>query len=485
MNTSRRNTLKRLGCAATASATAPLVSSCNFFGNNADGQKPNVIVVLADDWAWPHASCAGDPTVHTPWFDKVVREGVLFDHAFVSAPSCAPSRAALLTGKYHWELEQAANMWGSFPKKFDCYPEVFKKQGYHVGFCKKGWSPGVIGVHGRMKNPAGQRYKSFTEYLRVRKGNSPLCFWYGSHYPHRKYEWKSGIRSGLDPESVKVPPHLPDVRPIRLDLCDYYAEVQNFDLQIGEVYTQLKEMEELENTILIVTSDNGIPFPRCKANLYDCGTRVPLCIRWPKGIRKPGRTFSGFVSLVDIAPTIYEAAGISPGEPPSGKSLMSILRRSGMQQKTESFSMELTGRERHITAQNENKYGYPMRAIRTKKYLYIRNFEPARWPAGAPPHYRDVDRSPTKSYLLEHKDDPEIAPFFARIFGKRPAEELYNVEKDPGQIENLASKPEYSEIKKELSHTLRTRLKKTEDPRILGNSEFDEYRYYMLKRVYQ
>lgn len=479
----RRKALTYLGAGAVCAAGA---GSCGFLGGRHRDGRPNIVVILADDWSWPHAGIAGDRTVRTPWFDRVANEGVLCTHAFVSAPSCAPSRAALLTGRYHWELEQAANMWGTFPKKFDCYPHLFDDAGYHAGFCQKGWSPGVLGVHGRMKNPAGQRYKTFKEFLRIRKGTTPLCFWYGSHYPHRRYEWKSGIAQGIDPETVDVPAHLPDVRTVRIDLCDYYGEVQRFDREIGMVYTALEERGELDDTIFIVTSDNGMPFPRCKANLYECGTRVPLAIRWG-GIRNPGRIFQGFVSLVDIAPTLFEAVGLESQPPVSGRSLMAVLRDEDTRQlEQQSLTTELTGRERHIAAQEGNKNGYPMRSIRTKQYLYIRNFEPQRWPAGSPPHYRDVDRSPTKQWLLSHKHDPDVSWYFELAFGKRPAEELYDLEKDPGQTVNVAGHQAYTQIREELATRLHTKLEKTEDPRALGKGgKFDEYRYYMLKRIYQ
>ncbi len=448
---------------------------------------PNVLIVLADDWSWPHAGIFGDKTVSTPWFDRIAEEGVNFTRSFVSSPSSAPSRASLLTGKYHWELEQAANMWGTFPKKYSSYPSVFNKSGYHTGFWGKGWSPGAIGVHGRYRNPAGKRFRGFSEFLRKRRRNAPFCFWYGSRYPHRVYKQGSGVKAGLDPGTVEVPPRLPDAEAVRLDMCDYYREVQEFDSELGYLYQRLERSGELENTIIVVTSDNGMPFPGCKANLYDLGTRVPMCIRWG-GIKNPGREFDGFVSLVDIAPTLYEAAGIEPGLHVSGSSLMPVLK-SEYRDKDDykgGFTMEVTGRERHIAAQEENMYGYPMRALRTEKYLYIRNFKPERWPAGSPPEYRDVDRSPTKRYILNHRDDPEVKPKFDLIFGKRPPEELYDLEKDPGQINNVADKEGYKEIRESLKKKLSERLEETDDPRLKGNGDvFDDYRYYMLKRIYQ
>ncbi len=447
-------------------------------------RSPNFVIVLADDWSWPHASMAGDKVVKTPWFDRLASEGMHFTNAFVSSPSCAPSRAALLTGRYNWELEQAANMWGSFPKKFTCFPNVLEDEGYRVGFEGKGWSPGVIGIHGRMRNPAGQRFQSLSRFLRARKGKQPFYYWYGSRKPHRRYIYKSGAANGIDPDSVTVPSHLPDSQEVRNDIADYYLEVQQFDQQLGNVYKTLQSAGELDNTVIIVTSDNGMPFPRCKANLYDLGTRVPLCIRWP-GVTKPGSSFAGMVSLVDIAPTILQIMGYTGEKQMSGDSLVPAL--SGSANVSSLYpSFELTGRERHIAAQSESRAGYPMRSLRTKDFLYIRNFEPKRWPAGSPPDFRDVDRSPTKSYMLQNKEEPNVRELYDLAFGKRPAEELYDLRTDHWQIHNIAQDTRYTKTRNSMRSIMEQRLAATGDPRVLGNgSVFDSYRYYMFKRVYQ
>lgn len=446
-------------------------------------KTPNFVIVLADDWSWPHASLAGDSVVNTPWFDRVASEGMHFSNAFVSSPSCAPSRAALLTGRYNWELEQAANMWGSFPKKFTCFPTILENKGYQIGFQGKGWSPGVIFLHGRMRNPAGRRFRSFGQFLRARKSNQPFYYWYGSRKPHRKYINGSGAANGIDPASVTVPAHLPDCEEVRNDIADYYLEVQQFDQQLGEVYRSLQSAGELDNTVIIVTSDNGMPFPRCKANLYDLGTRVPLCIRWP-GVTQAGSCFGGLVSLVDIAPTILTALGDGEAKQLSGDSLLPVL--DGSENPSLDTSFELTGRERHIAAQSESRAGYPMRSLRTKDFLYIRNFAPQRWPAGSPPEYRDVDRSPTKNYMLEHKDEPRVQQLYELAFGKRPAEELYDLRADPWQIHNIAQDTQHEKRKNAMRDIMEQRLTATGDPRVLGNGNvFDSYRYYMFKRVYQ
>src|SRR5207244_704104 len=146
----------------------------------------------ADDWSWPHAGIYGDKVVHTPTFDKFAAEGALFTHAFCVSPSCTPSRAAILTGQTIHRLEEGGNLWGILPQKFDVYPDLLEKAGYHVGFMGKGWGPGSLEGSGRNRNPAGPRFKTFAEFLKSVPKDKPFCFWYGSTDPHRPYEKGSG-----------------------------------------------------------------------------------------------------------------------------------------------------------------------------------------------------------------------------------------------------------------------------------------------------
>ncbi len=473
------------GIAGLTVAGLSTSSRAGFSRWNALSHPTNIVVAVADDWSWPHASILGDPAALTPTFDRIAREGVLFDNSFVSAPSCAPSRAALLTGLYHWQLEQGANMWGSLPGKFPTYPDLLAEAGYHVGFSGKGWGPGVVGINGRQHNPAGKKYNDFDEFLMSRRRHQPFCFWLGSHNPHRPYQGHPGQEMGIDTKAIRVPAPLPDHETVRSDLANYYGEVARFDSELKLVTDRLEAIGELDSTLLIVTSDNGLPFPRCKANLYDFGTRVPLAIRWG-AIRDPGRVSEAFVNLVDIAPTIMAAAGLSELVPMSGQSLMPLLKEGAGGEGSMRTNWVITGRERHIAAQKGSFAGYPMRAIRNRDFLYIRNYEPQRWPAGSPLAYRDVDRSPTKRFLLENRNNPRYEHIFKLCFGKRPAEELYDLNDDPGQINNVADKEKYKVIREQLSALLETELSRTDDPRMAGDGDvFDRYRYFMVKGVYR
>src|SRR4030042_2303569 len=172
-NCKRRDFLKTVGFGTAAIAWWGCADASRLFGSNNSSNRPNILFCLADDWSWPHAGIAGDKVVKTPTFDRVAREGVLFKNAFVSAPSCTPSRGAILTGQWHWRLEEGGNLWSTLPAKFDVYPDLLEKAGYHVGCTRKGWGPGQHQPGGRTRNPAGPRFKDFAEFLQARPEGAP------------------------------------------------------------------------------------------------------------------------------------------------------------------------------------------------------------------------------------------------------------------------------------------------------------------------
>ena len=441
--------------------------------------RPNILLALADDWSFPHAGVHGDRTVSTPSFDRIAREGVRFTHAFVASPSCTPSRAALLTGQAVHRLEEGANLYGSLPKSYAVYPDLLEAAGYFVGYSGKGWAPGRFEPGGRTRNPAGPLFKSFDDFFEHRAPGQPFYFWFGSHDPHRPYERGSGVKSGLKAESVHVPSYLPDAADVRLDLLDYYFAVQRFDRDLGHIIQTLERAGELDNTIVIVTSDNGMPFPRAKANVYDGGTRVPLAIRW-KGVADPGSMNESFVSLTDLAPNMLDIAGLKPLEAMTGRSLLPLLRREPQPGRDRVF----LERERHANVRQGN-LSYPIRAIRTKDYLYIRNFRPDRWPAGDPQMYfavgpfGDIDGGPAKSLLLDRRTDPAIVSFFQLATAKRPAEELYDLQHDPDQLVNVAGQAVHRDTQTRLRAELERWLRETGDPRsTVDDDRWDRFPYY-------
>ncbi|HEX7903915.1 MAG TPA: sulfatase [Chitinophagaceae bacterium] len=443
--------------------------------------KPNILFVIADDWSL-QAGAYGDSYAQTPNFDRVAREGALFMNSFCVAPTCTASRSSVLTGRFSHNLETAGNLWGLFPKKYATYPHILEQAGYYSGYTKKGWGPGKYEDSAWGNNPAGWLQENFqTFFEKSKEKNQPFCFWHGSHAPHRPYKKGIGIENGFDPKKIKVPDYLPDNDEVRNDLADYYYYVKKFDDELGEILTILERAGQLENTLIIVTSDNGMPFPRSKSSLYDIGTHMPFAMMW-KGKIKPRQKITENISHVDIAPTILEAAGLPVPKDMEGKSLLSLVNKSSVQKETAIY----TERERHAYRARENNGSYPSRSIRTDQYILIKNFRPDRWPGGSPinPYVKDrgfgdVDGSPSKNFILRNMDTTDTKPFFLRAFGLRPALELYDLKKDPNQFTNLAADPKYVSIVKKLSEQLLAWMKRTKDPRALGETDiWDTYPYF-------
>ncbi|MDA1273193.1 MAG: sulfatase [Verrucomicrobia bacterium] len=496
-----------LGALLAVTANPRLIQS-------ADSKRPNILIAISDDQSWLHTSALGCRAVRTPAFDRVAAQGVLFRNCFAGSPGCSPSRAALLTGRHHWQLQEAGTHASSFSREYVTFPELLETSGYDVGFTGKGWGPGNWKITGRTRNPAGPEYNqhqlkpprkgisnndyaaNFGDFLASRSKEKPFCFWFGGHEPHRQYEPGSGVRDGKRLADISVPPFLPDTPEVRSDLLDYCVEIEWFDLHLSRIMKLLEEAGEMENTLVMVTGDNGMPFPRAKANAYEYGIHVPLAIAWPK--RVPGsRTVDDLVGFVDLTATILDAANVShpakSGEAlaMSGRSILSILTSEKQGLVDASRKSVFSGRERHSSSRVDN-LGYPCRALRSQDYLYIRNFHPERWPAGDPQKfepngslgpmhggYHDIDACPTLTFLIEHKTDAPIGRFLDLAVSKRPSEELYDINEDPGCLRNLALDPAFESVRKELGDTLLRYLTETGDPRTSGNPEiWETYRRY-------
>ncbi len=482
----RRTFLKHTGLGIAA-----VTSGC---GKLAEDNPPNILFCIADDWGWPHAGVFGDPVVKTPSFDRLASEGVLFEHAFVSSPSCTPSRNAILTGQHFWRLGQGANLHSTLDVNIPVYPLLLQKAGYFVGHWRKCWGPGKLEPGGYIdKNPGGPKFPGFEEFLNQRPKDKPFCFWLGSSDPHRGYEKGSGKESGMNLSKIAIPGFLPDSEEVRSDIADYYFEVQRFDRDCGQAIRLLEQIGELDNTIIVMTGDHGMPFPRCKSNLYDMGVRVPLAIRYGQNI-KAGRRVKDFVSFTDFAPTFLDMAGLAIPQEMTGRSLIPLLQSDKQDWISEDRKFAIFGKERHVPAQMAPSIsGYPCRAIHTEEYLYIYNFEENRWPAGVPDgashpmnSFADCDNGPTKTFIVEHAADPDYLKYYNWCFAKRPAEELYDIKNDPFQLTNLAAETNYKNISLELHDQLLNLLSKTGDPRITGRGgKFDQYPYragYVLRK---
>ncbi|WP_111708885.1 sulfatase family protein [Lutibacter citreus] len=464
---------------------------------NSNNIRPNILFCIADDASMKSFGAYGDTFINTPSIDELAKEGLVFTNAYNCNPKCAPARACIVTGKYSWQLKAATNHNPKFPSEFKFYPHLLMQKGYHVGFSGKGWGPGIY--EGKY-NPAGPEYNTiklhpphkgisnidyasnFELFLKEDKENTPFCFWLGTKEPHRFYELDSWKKEHKKLKDVKVPPFYPDNVTVRGDILDYAVEVEWFDSHVGKAIKILEEKGLLENTMIVITSDHGMPFPRVKGQIYEEGFHVPMIVYW-KGKIQSGRVVEDFISFPDLAPTFMELAGLKPHEQMTGNSFKDLLFSNKSGQIDEKRDHVLLGRERHDVGrsnQDGTDLSYPVRAIRTSKYLYVHNIKPERWPVGNPEFgFLNCDASPTKKYLTDLKPENAEYQYFIMSFGKRQEDELYNIEDDPHCMVNLAYSPIFIGISEKMRAQMEAELTLQGDPRTLGNGAiFDKYPYY-------
>ena len=463
-------------------------------------RRPNILFAIADDWG-AHASAYGTKWIATPAFDRVASEGLLFKRAYTPMAKCAPSRACILTGRNTWQLKEAANHICYFPAEFKGWAEALTEHGWFVGHTMKGWGPGIANdAKGKPRLMTGAAFNkrkatpptpemsnndyagNFTDFLDAAPKDAPWCFWYGAIEPHRPYEAGSGVAKGGKKlaDIDRVPAFWPDNDTVRNDMLDYAFEVEHFDRHLGRMLADLEKRGLLAATLVIVTSDHGMPFPRSKGNAYELANHVPLAAMWPAGIRKPGRTVEDFVSFVDIAPTFIELAQMTWAEsgmaPTPGRSLTDIFRSEKSGQINPARDHVLIGKERTDIGRPHD-WGYPTRGIISGGWIYVENSEPTRWPGGNPETgYLDCDAGATKSFILDaHRADPADKSW-ALCFGLRPAEELYHLTEDPDAMNNLAGVPSPVAIQSALRSQMHAELREQGDPRMEGKGHvFDEY----------
>ncbi len=469
----------------------------------AEAARPNLLLAIADDWGYGHAGAYGCKWVKTPAFDRVASQGILFTHAYTPNAKCAPSRACILTGRNSWQLKAACNHIPYFPPEFKTYAESLGERGYFVGMTCKGWAPGVAtNAVGRPRQMAGLPFNrrtakppargignndyaaNFADFLEATPRGQPWCFWYGAVEPHRGFEYGAGVAKGGKTlaDVDRVPGFWPDNEVVRNDLLDYAYEVEHFDRHLGRMLELLEQRGELDDTLVLVTSDNGMPFPRAKGQTYDHSNRLPLAIMWKRGLRAPGRTVSDYVSFIDFAPTFIDLASLQwrqTGMAPSpGRSLLEILRSEKAGRVTPGRDHVLIGKERHDIGR-PNDWGYPIRGIVRQDMLYLHNFEETRWPAGNPETgYLNCDGGPTKTEILKARRANPADRHWQECFGKRPAEELYDLRQDPDCLRNLAGQADSRALQEELRRRLFSELAAQDDPRMRGQGAvFEAYPY--------
>jgi len=455
----------------------------------APSARPNILLVIADDWSFPHTGIDGMRIVPTPAIDRLGREGAHFRRAFVASPSCSPSRAAILTGQTPNRLGTGGCLSGPLDDRHPRYPRLLAAGGYHVGHVGKGYGPAWLDPEKVEK--AGPLYDSFAAFLKARPSGAPFCFWFGSQNPHRPYLRKVTQTREVDPADVPVPAYLPDTPETRQDLADYYAEVAELDAEVADLLSTLEQTGEAANTLVVVCSDNGLPFPRAKANLYDAGTHSPLVMRWPARIQA-GQEIDAFVNLADLGPTFLEAAGVPVPPVMNGVSVLPLVAdgaRAGPIPAGAGVSPQRDAvylvREQHVPF--ADKGGYSSRGIRTAEYLYVLNLEPDRWPAGPadqkngqfPTGFVDIDEGNAPDNIKKRGGGAKAAVVAAFQRGdrigrlaldKRPAEELYVIRDDPEQMNNVAGDPKYAAIKNRFAAQLKAWMQASKDGGVVARA---------------
>ncbi|HSH94536.1 MAG TPA: sulfatase, partial [Roseimicrobium sp.] len=477
-NTSRRLPLRAFLLAILCSWIA---SSGHAADAATKAPRWNILFVFADDWG-RYASCYrgidGRPTINdviqTPNVDRVAKEGVLFKNAFVNAPSCTPCRSSLLSGRYFFNTGRGAILNGAvWDSAIPTFPLMLRDAGYHIGKSYKVWSPGTpadapFGGQQYAYEKAGRAPNNFSEevtarvekgmtvaqareeilsqvrgnfdaFLGARKQGEPWHYFFGTTTTHRTWVKGSGKKLwGIEPDSLKgkMPKFLPDVPEVREDVADYLGESQAVDAYVGVLMKRLEETGEADRTLIVISGDHGMPgVPAGKCNLYDHGVSVALVVKVP-GV-KGGRVVNDYVRLPDLAPTFMEIGGVKPPDGLYGRSLLPLLLSGKGGQVEPDRDWVITGRERHVGAAREGNLPYPMRALRTPDFVYIRNFEADRWPMGSPKDvsltntpafdalqdntytaFADMDASPTKAWLVTHRNEPQWKWHYEFAFGK-------------------------------------------------------------------
>ena len=453
--------------------------------------RPNFLFIISDDQSWAHTSRAGFEQVQTPNFDRIANEGLYFNNAFASAPSCTPSRSAILAGQDFWRLGSAGVLWGEYPDIMISYQDILRDAGYAVGYTGKGWGPGVIRDDSQ---PTGESHNSiertvpnrgrqdlpanFARFLDQKAARKPFSFWVGSYEPHMPYDEDVANRFTAASAATGVPPFLPVTPTVTGQLSAYLGEIEFFDRDVGALVQVLKERGLFDNTIIVVTSDNGMSVSRAKAMTYRYGVQVPLAIYWGK-LTKPSRTIDDFVSLIDIAPTFLAAAGLEIPAAMTGNSLLPIFFSEHGGQVDPERDAVVVGIERHAGNARPGNGTYSSRAIYTRDFAYVRNRFPERWPAGDPPEFKDAHPWLLRAY----PKGPFLEPYFSLATAKRPAEELYDLRNDPFQLENVASGPGYAAALDGLRARLSAYLERTRDPvHLTGEDVFSSYEFHQPRQ---
>lgn len=410
---------------------AIVLSGMLFADAGAETSRPNIVFFISDDVSQEDHGVYGHPTIQTPHIDSLAAQGMRFDKAYLTTSSCSPSRCSIITGRYPHNTG-APELHSPLPDDQLRFPELLREAGYYTVLAGKNHM--FRGKEDRAFDevtsggwPAGA--EDWVEHVQKRPKDRPFFFWFAAYDAHRG--WEMNDKAPIyDPEDVIVPPYLVDTEVVRQDLANYYHEASRFDYYIGQVKDELKRQGVLENTLIVVASDNGRPFPRDKSYLYDSGIKTPWVVHYPRLIQEPAATDS-FVSVIDLSATCLELSGVEIPEAIQGQSFTPILKDPAAEV-----------REVVFTEHNWHVYKSHERMVRFGDYLYIKNNHPDNpnlshesdmlYPSG-----RELWKAHAAGETLWHQQQVFAVP--------SPAEQLFQVSRDPHQLWNLVEFPAYAD----------------------------------------
>lgn len=398
--------------------------------------RPNIVIMISDDQSSFDLGCYGNKVIQTPNIDKLASEGMRFTRAYVSSPQCSPSRGSLLTGRF-------SHSTGSSRLHIPVLPEIptivnlLKENGYFTGAYRKTHQPLIqeqFDFYGNDEEP-------FNSFFEKRPKEKPFFLWFGSNEPHRPpqgYE-SSKEKISVNPDDISVPEFLPDSKEVRNDMAYYYDRLNKFDSECGEIIKLLEKNNLIENTIVIVTSDNGMPFPRAKATLYESGIKVPLIIKWASKI-PANKESNELINLIDLVPTLLEVSETNFKGTLDGKSILPIFLNKNYKSSSYIFS-----------ERNWHDNWQPSRCIISDKYKLIMNF---RLDVGYLPAL-DIKESLSYSSILKlKKENKLIGNLNWYNNNSTPFYEFYDLEKDPFEWKNEIDNPQFADIIDEMKSAL-------------------------------
>jgi N-sulfoglucosamine sulfohydrolase len=442
----RRNFITNLTAALGVAGAASSLPAASLPDAVTAGKRshPNFVFLISDDQSYSGATCDGNPAVHTPNIDRLASEGLRFERCFAPSPSCSPSRSAILTGESPHETG-TSRFRSPMPAGQKTILEYLKPANYYTGAFKKVHQGTAFWNRWDFKG----LHKPIRTFFEARPKDRPFYLHIGYHDPHRPYLPGERYPEKNPRSSVEVPKFLPDTPGVRKDIAHYYEAIERLDMKVGKLLELLEKHDLVENTLVFFTSDQGMSFPGAKGTLYDPGLHVPLIARWPGKI-KPGRGTSDLVSLIDLAPTWLDAAGLPIPRAMDGKSFLPLL-----------LGKSFEPREALYAERNFHTHLDLIRCVRTNRYKLIQNYLPQI------PYLplSDIARSPSWRSIesLEHQGKLS-AELSQRYFKEpRPQEEFYDLQNDPWEMNNLVDDPKYKAQLLRLQQLLSRWMIKTHD----------------------